>query len=104
LGTETQNLFESDRFKQSLFGALNFGLGYKDTDDFDTCCSGLNSTSYSRSGGVVAADGFVGYQMEFGKIQASLRYRFQIISQGGFNLSQPTFIHGPELTVTIPLN
>jgi hypothetical protein len=50
----------------------------------------------------VAADGFFAYKIRFGDAVFSARFRFQVISQGGFNVSQPTFVYGPEVNFTLP--
>jgi len=108
LSAASPPLWADSDYKQYIFGAMSVGIGYKQTTDNDTCCSGLNTVFYTRSGGVVALDGFVGYQIQLGKawnaIRASVRYRFQYISQGRFDLSQPTFISGPEISFTIPFH
>lgn len=100
----TASLFGDNR--HSIYGQFTVGPGYKQTVNHNFCCSGtFNVYSYSRSGGVISYDSFFGYRFNLDtnsdSMSVSTRIRFQIISQGGFDFTQPTFIFGPEVNFTM---
>jgi hypothetical protein len=100
----TQGLFSEHH--DSLFGAINLEVGYLNSRQNNTCCQMPTEISSARSGGVAGIDGYFGYEIQFKAIadkpaRLTFRYRIQIISAGGFDFSQPTLVHGPEILLGV---